>query len=85
MLGFQHTHAQVDSDAHAATAGLFGVKGYPTLKWMPKGKSDPGDAETVNAPRSADGLGKWITDKTGAKAKKSAEVSVYMLSGPPFT
>lgn len=71
------THAQVDSEAHAATAGLFDVKGYPTLKWMPKGKSAPGDAETVNAPRSADGLGQWITDKTGVKARKPAEVCVY--------
>lgn len=50
------------------------MKGYPTLKWMPKGKSAPGDAETVNAPRSADGLGKWITEKTGVKATKPAEV-----------
>lgn len=65
---------QVDSDAHAALAGMFGVTGYPTLKWMPSGKSSPADAETVKAPRSADGLGKWITDKTGVKARKPAEV-----------
>lgn len=70
--------SQVDSEAHPATAGLFDVKGYPTLKWMPKGKSAPGDAETVNAPRSADGLGKWITDKTGVEATKPAEVCVSM-------
>lgn len=68
------TIAQVDSEAHAATAGLFDVKGYPTLKWMPKGKTSPGDAETVSAPRTADGLGQWITDKTGVKARKPAEV-----------
>lgn len=68
------THAQVDSEAHAATAALFDVTGYPTLKWMPKGTTAPGDAETVKAARSADGLGQWITDKTGVKARKSTEV-----------
>lgn len=68
------THAQVDSEAHAATASSFDVKGYPTLKWMPKGTTAPGDAETVRAERSADGLGQWITDKTGVEATKPAEV-----------
>lgn len=65
---------QVDAEAHGALAGMFGVSGYPTLKWMPKGKSTPADAEAVDAPRSADGLGSWITDKTGVKARKPAEV-----------
>ncbi|CAM9213618.1 unnamed protein product [Scytosiphon promiscuus] len=71
--------AKVDAAAHAATAGLFGVTGYPTLKWMPKGKSLPKDAETVNAPRSADGLGKWIAEKTGVQPTKPAEAPSAVL------
>lgn len=78
------THAQVDSEAHAATAALFDVKGYPTLKWMPKGTTAPGDAEMVKATRSADGLGDWITDKTGVKARKPAEVCVCVVHVSPF-
>lgn len=71
---------KVDSEAHAATAGLFGVTGYPTLKWMPKGKMSPKDAETVNAARSADGLAKWITKKTGVLPNKPAEVRAGLLA-----
>lgn len=69
----------MDAEAHAATAGLFGVTGYPTLKWMPKGKSSPKDAETVSAPRSADGLGKWIAAKTGVLPNKPAEVCAALF------
>eukprot|EP00752_Nemacystus_decipiens_P010335 g9207.t1 len=71
--------AKVDSEAHPATAALFDVGGYPTLKWMPKGTTAPGDAETVRAERSADGLGQWITDKTGVKARKPAEAPSAVL------
>eukprot|EP00903_Cladosiphon_okamuranus_P010378 g9817.t1 len=71
--------AKVDSTAHEATAALFDVSSFPTLKWMPKGKTAPGDAETVNAARSADGLSQWITDKTGIKARKPPEAPSAVL------
>ena len=73
---------KVDSEAHAALAGMFDVKGYPTLKWLPKGKTTPADTEVVKAPRTADGLAKFITDKTGVAATTPAQVSyVYMYIG----
>lgn len=46
-------------------AGMFGVSGYPTLKWMPKGSTMPNEAEDVNAQRSADGLANFINEKIG--------------------
>ena len=64
----------MDSEAHAALAGMFDVTGYPTLKWMPKGATKPNEAETVKAPRSADGLAKFIADKTGVKPRKPRQV-----------
>lgn len=63
---------QVDAQEHQALAGMFGVTGYPTLKWMPKGKSLPGDAEVVKAPRTADGLEDYVNEKIGATSKKAS-------------
>ncbi|CBN77707.1 protein disulfide isomerase [Ectocarpus siliculosus] len=71
--------AKVDAVAHKDTAVPFDVTAFPTIKWMPKGKTAPSDAEMVNAPRSADGLGKWITDKTGVQARKPAEAPSAVL------
>lgn len=70
----------MDSEKHAALAGMFGVTGYPTLKWLPKGKTLPADAEDVKAPRTADGLGDFIEEKTGIKPRKAPQVpSVYRV------
>jgi len=34
--------AQVDADAHRSLGEKFGVRGFPTIKWFPRGKpSDP--------------------------------------------
>lgn len=34
--------AQVDADAHRSLGEKFGVRGFPTLKWFPRGKpADP--------------------------------------------
>lgn len=33
---------QVDADAHRSLGEKFGVRGFPTIKWFPRGKpSDP--------------------------------------------
>lgn len=55
---------------------MFDVTGYPTLKWLPKGKTNPADTEVVKAPRTADGLAKFITDKTGVMATTPAQVCI---------
>jgi protein disulfide-isomerase A6 len=33
--------AKVDADADRTLGGRFGVKGFPTLKYFPKGSTDP--------------------------------------------
>lgn len=65
---------QVDAQEHQALAAMYGVQGYPTLKWMPKGKKLPGEAEAVNAPRDAEGLGDFVSEKAGIKRKGAPKV-----------
>lgn len=52
-------------------AGMFGVTGYPTLKWMPKGSTMANEAEDVKAARSADGLADFINEKIGRPLSSS--------------
>ncbi|KAJ3330761.1 hypothetical protein HDU76_004934 [Blyttiomyces sp. JEL0837] len=57
--------AKVDADAHKELGGRFDVKGFPTLKWFPKGSTKPEDYE---GGRDLDAFVKFIGDKTGFKS-----------------
>ncbi len=75
--------AKVDADEHKSLGKRFGVQGFPTLKWF-DGKSD--QPEEYNSGRDIDSLMKFVTDKTGLKAKtKAKEPSlVEMLNDTTF-
>lgn len=85
---FQHalskvTVAKVDADDHKELGRRFGVQGFPTLKWF-DGKSDkPVEYE---GGRDLEALQKWITDKTGIRAKTKAKLpsQVVMLDNQSF-
>jgi protein disulfide-isomerase A6 len=85
---FQHavdkvTVAKVDADNHKDLGKRFGVSGFPTIKWF-DGKSDkPSDYE---GGRDLESLQKWITDKTGIKAKVKGKLpsQVVMLDNKSF-
>jgi protein disulfide-isomerase-like protein len=62
--------AKVDADAHRDLAGKFEVRGYPTLKWFPKGSTTP---EDYTGGRSADDIVQFINDKTGLRKRVKAE------------
>ncbi|KAJ3075058.1 hypothetical protein HDU98_009346 [Podochytrium sp. JEL0797] len=69
--------AKVDADAHKALGTKFGVTGFPTLKWFPKGKTDP---EDYSSGRDLDALTAFVTTKTGFKSSiKKAVSSVTVL------
>jgi len=53
-----------DSPAGKASAQKFGVTGFPTLKWFPKGSTE---AEDYSAGRSEPDLVKFINEKAGTK------------------
>ncbi|KAI0015373.1 disulfide isomerase [Xylariomycetidae sp. FL0641] len=75
--------AKVDADAEKALGKRFGVQGFPTLKWF-DGKSDK--PEDYNGGRDLESLTKFISDKTGAKAKRKLEMpsQVEMLNDKSF-
>ncbi|KAI1767434.1 disulfide isomerase [Hypoxylon sp. FL1150] len=75
--------AKVDADAERDLGRKYGVQGFPTLKWF-DGKSDkPTD---YNGGRDLESLTKFITENTGAKAKKKLEMPslVNMLTDTSF-
>jgi len=58
--------AKVDADAHKELGSRFGVQGFPTLKWFPKGSTTP---EDYQGGRSADDIVTFINNKAGTKAR----------------
>lgn len=53
---------KVDADAHRDLGGRFGVQGFPTFKYFPKGSKTPVDYE---GGRSAEDFASFIRAKTG--------------------
>ncbi len=74
------TIAQVDADKHAKLGKKFNVQGFPTMKWISKGKTFK-DAEDVNE-RTADGLIKFVGDKTGIRLQEAKEPSSVLELSP---
>lgn len=62
--------AKVDADAHRALGGRFGVKGFPTLKWFPRGTTEPEDYE---GGRSAEDMMNFINERTGLNKRLKTE------------
>lgn len=59
--------AKVDADAHKDLGGKFGVSGFPTIKWFPKGVTadDVDKVEDYNSGRDLDSFANFIKEKTG--------------------
>jgi len=75
--------AKVDADAHKELGNRFGVHGYPTLKWFPKGETTPEDYE---GGRGLEDLTAFVTQRSGAKVKgaKKSLSSVVVLDSSNF-
>jgi len=59
--------AKVDCDSHRDLCSRFDVKGYPTLKWFPKGETK--EPEAYSGGRTADDIVQFINRQTGLKAR----------------
>lgn len=59
--------AAVDATQHAAIASRFGVRGYPTIKYIPAGASSDADVQDYNGGRDASSITQW------AQARLQAE------------
>eukprot|EP01138_Halocafeteria_seosinensis_P006675 gb/GECG01006823.1/.p1 GENE.gb/GECG01006823.1/~~gb/GECG01006823.1/.p1 ORF type:complete len:367 (+),score=70.44 gb/GECG01006823.1/:1-1101(+) len=74
--------ARVDADAHSDLGSKYGVQGFPTLKWFPKGSTDP---EDYDGGRTAKDIAEFINDKTGLKKKvKEPSDAVVDLTSTNF-
>ncbi|CAO3678387.1 unnamed protein product [Umbelopsis ramanniana] len=92
QLGDAFAHAQdqvivakFDADAHRNTGGEYGVQGFPTLKWFPKGVNSPDGVEDYKSGRDLDSLTKFIKDKTGIRPRiKAVKSDVVVLDNKNF-
>jgi len=76
--------AKVDADGHRDLGSRFGVQGFPTLKFFPKGKS-VSDPEAYEGGRSADDIIGFLNTKGGAKGRvKKAPSAVTVLDPSNF-
>lgn len=72
----------VDATENSALADKYGVKGYPTIKFFPKGSTQ---AQDYDGGRTADTLVKWVNEKTGTSRKvKAASSAVTVLTNENF-
>lgn len=72
----------VDATATGGLAGRFGVKGYPTIKFFPKGSTTP---EDYTGGRTAETIIKWVNDKVGTSRRlKKAPTAVAQLTTADF-
>jgi len=58
--------AKVDADSNRDLGSRFGVSGFPTLKWFPKGSTTPKD---YDGGRELDDLIKFVSEESGAKGR----------------
>jgi len=83
FVGADVVVAKVDADEHKSLATRFEVKGFPTLKWFPKGSLTP---EDYNGGRSIEDITTFIENKAGVKSKgpKKAPSAVVILTPSNF-
>jgi len=74
--------AKVDCDKNKELGNRFGIKGYPTLKFFPKGSLTP---EDYSGGREANDIIEFVNGKTGSRAKVSKPSSdVNVLTPATF-
>jgi len=56
-----------DGEGNNAIASRYGVTGFPTLKWFPKGRKDDKEVEAFNGERTVEGLVGFVNERSGAK------------------
>jgi protein disulfide-isomerase A6 len=76
--------AAVDATASPDLAKKYGVTGYPTIKYFPKGESVD-KAQEYDGGRSADTIVSWVNNKIGTSRKvKTAPSAVVALTDSTF-
>jgi protein disulfide-isomerase A6 len=75
--------AAFDATTDQDLSGKYEIKGFPTIKYFPKGKKDA--PEDYDGGRSADTIVKWVNDKIGTSRKvKKAPTAAKALDVDTF-
>ncbi|KAM7275297.1 hypothetical protein ACFE04_017163 [Oxalis oulophora] len=73
---------KVDCDEHKSVCGKYGVSGYPTIQWFPKGSLEP---KKYEGARTAEALTEFVNTEAGTNVKiASVPSSVVVLSSDNF-
>lgn len=73
---------KVDCDEHKSICTKYGVSGYPTIQWFPKGSLEP---KKYEGPRSVEALAEYVNSEAGTSVKIAAIPSnVVVLSADNF-
>jgi len=73
--------AKVDADAHRELGSRFGVTGFPTLKFFPKG-GDKTKPKAYEGGRDLDGLVQYVGDEAGVRARVSKPATKVTVLDP---
>ncbi|KAJ7565671.1 hypothetical protein O6H91_02G070300 [Diphasiastrum complanatum] len=71
--------AKVDCDDHKSLCSKYGVSGFPTIKWFPKGSLKPKD---YSGARTAEALLEYVNSEAGTRAKSHVAPSDVIVLTP---
>ncbi|WJX13610.1 protein disulfide-isomerase [Trifolium repens] len=71
--------AKVDCDEHKSVCSKYGVSGYPTIQWFPKGSLEP---KKFEGPRTAESLAEFVNTEGGTNVKIAAAPSHVVVLTP---
>lgn len=69
---FPNVCKSVDCDADPKMAEKFGVKGFPTIKYLPEGFANPSSAEEYQGERSLEALTAFVKEKVGGVPSRTS-------------
>ncbi|KAK4476726.1 hypothetical protein RD792_015886 [Penstemon davidsonii] len=73
---------KVDCDEHKSICSKYGVSGYPTLQWFPKGSLEP---KKYEGARTSEALAEFVNSEGGTNVKIAAiPSSVVVLTADNF-
>lgn len=71
--------AKVDCDEHKGVCSKYGVSGYPTIQWFPKGSLEP---KKFEGPRTAESLAEFVNTEGGTNVKIATAPSHVVVLTP---
>uniref|UniRef100_A0A0D9ZUV4 protein disulfide-isomerase n=1 Tax=Oryza glumipatula TaxID=40148 RepID=A0A0D9ZUV4_9ORYZ len=71
--------AKVDCDEHKSVCSKYGVSGYPTIQWFPKGSLEP---KKYEGQRTAEALAEYVNSEAATNVKIAAVPSSVVVLTP---